>query len=284
MTPNKAASPRTETAVQRVAAPTFLTPYLDGDTSTEKLIQHRILPRLHPLDDGEEVLKDALRAHGVASVIMVPSNILVAKAEERFKFVPFFFFPEYLSWRDRKDKGGGRRVTERTYDENSDLARKAKDERRRVEAYGPADPQTGQPSFKMSHVEYLRFAGILYDHPELHGEPCVVSFAKGNHFQGASLISAMATRKVPNSEGERVIAPCWSTVWELWGEETANAEGSWSRFGFSAPTDGSSPWIREEESEKFRAEHQLLRKQYAEKILTTADEGEGEDGEVKTDF
>lgn len=246
-------------AVQKVE-PTFLTQYLDEDTSTDALNEYRVLTRvkvLQALSDTE--LKEEF---GEGGVILSPGNALVAPKGEAFEFVPLFFFAEFCLWSDRDDPGTPA-ILERSFDPSSEICKKARDPNSRVEAYGDND------QFERRYVEHLNFAGVIYGEHPLANTPCVLSFSRGEFGQGSNFISAIKLRKVAGRQ-----APIWSQVWSFSSAfRDLGPKKRWFGLDFASP---GQPYIDEKDAEDFHNLYLGLKEDH-EKARLVVDHSEGED-------
>lgn len=248
----------------KVDAPSYLAEHVEKDRSMEGMGQFRILPRLVIVQgqSGSE-LKDMF---GEGSVLLQPGKVGVTRRDEKFKFVPLIFFPEYMLWSDFRDKNSPT-IRERSYDQASEIAKKSKaKETRRVEYPGaPA----GEKPFTMRYVEHLQFAGLLLkDGHELHETPCVLGFSRGEFITGQNFIGAIMRRKVTVPGSGLRPAPLWSQVWELGvGRRNKNAY-NWLGFDATVPP-GADGWIPEDQVAKFKALHQELEELHRKRLVQT---------------
>jgi hypothetical protein len=156
----------------------------------------------------------------------------------------------------------------RTFDEQSDVARRSRDAKLRSEPYGPPD-KDGKPLYAFRYVEHLVFPGVVYGEHEIAGTVVAISFEKGEFFNGTAFCSAILLRKVGGAT-----VPLWSQVWEMRSRLHKNRVGQqWYGFDYFIP---GQPFIREEEVESFRAQHEELRKQFKDKLIEV-DRDDGSD-------
>jgi hypothetical protein len=236
---------RSESAVSKIT-PTFLEAIAADDTSLDDLKGYRVLSRIRVV----QAMSDAAvkETCGEGAAILQPGNVLLAKAKQGFRFVPLFFYPEFITWKDRRDQGGSP-IHQRSSDRAGEIAAMSRDPEQRWEPY-PGGPSSDP--YKYRHVEHLNFAGMVYG-GELHMTPAAMSFAKGELNVGKNLCSAALLRKA----GAHT-APLWSQVWEF-VPNTREAGGfQWWGLDFQNPTQGE-PWIAEDEVEDFKTLHEELK-------------------------
>jgi hypothetical protein len=252
--------------------PSFLTPYVEADTSVETLKEHRVLNRLAVIQSNSP--REVKEKFGEGSLAIPASEAVVVKIDERVEFVPVFFFDEYVTWADRDDSAGPM-ILERSTDATSELAQKAGDFDRMREKYGEPD-NDGELPFTMRHCHHLNFAGMLYS-GDLSGTPIVVTFSRGDFKKGRSFISAILMRKVDGKQ-----APLWATRWQLYSEPRKNDKGEWYGIGFSNAED---PWIKESDAESLKLLHEEMKEFYEAQRLSVAHEAaeieEDEEGEKR---
>ena len=183
---------------------------------------------------------------GEGAAVLQPGNVLLSKAKQGFNFVPLFFFPEFITWKDRRDQGGSP-IHERSSDKAGHIAGMSRDHEQRFEPY-PGGPKSDP--YKYRHVEHLNFAGVLYG-GDMHMTPAAMSFSKGELNVGKNLCSAALLRKAGQHP-----APLWSQVWEFTPNQREAGGFAWWGLDFSNP---SNPWIEEGEVGAFQALHEELK-------------------------
>lgn len=229
----------------------------ESGSSLAAVRAHRQLQRLKIIQGMTRKIELKQR-FGEGSVLIQPGDKLLAKLDEPFLFVPLFHFTEFSKMADIDDSGSSM-FQGRTFDEGSDIARRAKDANLRSEAYGPSD-KDGKPMYAYRYVEHLVFPGVIYGAHEVAGTVVAVSFEKGEFFNGTAFCSAILLRKVAGRT-----APLWSQVWELRSRLHKNRTGQqWYGFDYFTP---EQPFILEGEVESFLSQHEEIVKQYKEKLL-----------------
>jgi len=245
--------------VQKIT-PTFLQGMTD--TSLEDMKGYRVLSRIRVVQAmSDATLKEQC---GEGAAVLQPGNVLLSKAKEAFRFVPLFFFPEFITWKDRRD--GGSPIYSRSFDKAGEIAAKSRDSDSRFEPY-PGGPNNDP--YKFRHVEHLNFAGVIYG-GDLHMTPAAMSFAKGELGVGKNLCSAALLRKTP----------LWSQVWEFYSG-TRDAGGyQWWGLDFKNPD--LQPWIQESEADTFKSMHDELKALHdAQKLSVDQSDAKTEE---ETDF
>lgn len=251
--------------------PSYLQKLAADDRSTAQLHAYRVLQRVTVLQAlGDPDLK---RAYGEGVTLLMPDKKPVAKLGEPFLFVPLFFFPEFVTWRDRNDKSDSA-VVARSYDPTSPIARKAKNKETRRETYPGGAPDK---PFQYRHVEHLTFAGLVLK-GGASGEveensPCALAFSRGEHFNGQRFIGEIMKRRLGPGMPP---APLWSQVWSMVVAEHDNPKGQrW--WGFDYSVDPSRPWASEEEGPKFQALHLQLAADHERNRLVVDQTGAADD-------
>lgn len=251
-----------------VEAPTALVAAAAEDTSLSGLGEYKIIPRLLCVQSGDKDLKKVFEE---GTAITSSSHIKVSEYDQPTMIVPMFFFTEFIHWRDRDDKPGDGETKwfERTVDRDSELAKRSRDFDNRTERYGDKN------QFESRFVEHLNFVVAIYDkdHP-LAGEPCVLSFSKGEFRHGRQWINAIQMRK---TQGQPI--PLWGQVWEMRVGTHENDQYEWFGFNMLAPSEGS-PYIANDEVEAFRSEHQKIKEIFEARQLGV-DRSDGDDKNEK---
>lgn len=233
---------RTESKVVKVGAdlPAYMQEHIGTeDESLEHLRQYRVVPRVTVIQSGHpKKLKDQF---GEGSCVILSLSAKVADFEDPFLIVPVFSFTEYIKWYDRRESKG---PMERTFDPSHEIAKIAKNaDIRNSEQYGDA-PSPGEKPLCYSYVEHINFVCVVYDESHsLHLQPIVISFEKGEFWQGNNFSSALLARKIP---GTGQTARMYSQVWELRTSSHTNGVNDWYGFDFSNPTE-SDPFVADKD-------------------------------------
>lgn len=191
------------------------------------------------------------------SVILRPVDILVASVGQSFKFIPLMQFTEYVTWAPIEMKGQVPAILDRTFDQRTELARKATDANRWIEnGYS----FNGKKIDKVRHVEHIVFVIQLFDHPA--GElTAALSFARAEHKTGRSFASLLKMRN----------ADAFGCIFEavVPAEPRKNEKGSWYGLNISNPKEGS-PWVTDKALfENLRRTSLKLEEAFANKLLRT---------------
>lgn len=254
-------------------SPNWLDKYEDNEDRCAKVMrEYRIIPRLSIAQGATEASQRLIEAVGLGSACIPASQTLVAKRGESFAFVPLFFYREFIQWRDRNDPdvvaGSVPKIVERTFDDGHRIALLARDRDKREEEYGKTkDGKT----LKYRYQEHLEFIGVLYD-GELAGTEVMIGFKRGEFRTGRQFINKIAMR----FGGKK--AKLWATVWEFSAALHKSSENSWYGFDIAPP---KLPWIRSENVEAFREQHNTLADDFGEKLLR-ADTDEDDTGVVNS--
>ena len=245
---NKDVAKREETAIEKVkAAPAWLVDAAKEDTSKDALKEHLVLPQLRmvPTSPGER-MRQYKDQYGEGALVVTPAGIAVAPHDTWVKVVPLFMFTEFRKWHDRDDAGTNA-VLERTTDPTSDLAKRARNEETREEAYGDLNRMVkGKVKpFMYQYVEHLCFVVLIYD-GVARGAAASLEFQRGSLWTGKEFSTAALMRKV-----DGVDCPLWTQVWELQSSEKSGKGFTWWALGYRNPEDGQL-LITDEEAAGFR--------------------------------
>lgn len=273
---------REEPAEITKVAPSWLTDAAATDDSLANLERHRVLPRIK-ITQGltDDDLKTMVGGEGVAC-LPGPGTIICTRPDidedgiHKVRMVILFSFTEYCLWSDRRDNNSAN-ILDRTFDPASEIAKRAADKDAREEEYegGPK----GKP-FKRRYVEHLNYACMVYDddHP-CYGQELIMSFERGEYYQGVNFANAIMQRRIP---GTSKIAPLWSQVWEMSVGAHKNRDGNrWWGFDFNSPADVEERFIRQEDAAPFKAAHEKLKADFANKLIGVDRDDLDEDAAVE---
>lgn len=191
------------------------------------------------------------------TVILRPVDIQIASVGQSFKFIPLMQFTEYVTWAPIEMKGQVPAILDRTFDQRTELARKATDANRWIES---GYNFNGKKIDKVRHVEHIVFIVQLYEHPA--GElTAALSFARAEHKTGRSFASLLKMRN----------ADAFGCIFEAMvpTEPRKNEKGSWYGLNISNPKDGS-PWVTDQALfNNLRHTALKLEEAFANKLLRT---------------
>lgn len=265
---------RTETDITPVPGDVnWLQSYVDRDESTQGMDEYRILPRLKVIQGmTDQVLKEKF---GEGTVIIRPGDTQVwAKNQQPFQLVTLFFYTEFAKWADLRDRDNPA-CLERSYDPNGALAARCRSSDKWFEEYpDQASKKIEADRWKYRYVEHLRFVTMVYgDHP-LVGTFVMLSFERGEFFQGRNFISAIRMRKT-NVGGKLVQVPLWSQVWQF--KPTFRDRGAKKWYGLDFEPAGEPlilPEHAKEMSDHFKGFKELHDKQ---KLVVDDEQSEQQD-------
>lgn len=188
------------------------------------------------------------------TLVMMPQMLKIADPGEPFFFAPLFFFVEWCSWNPLQLKGKENAIAARSFDINSDIARKARDAELRVEEHPDSTPK--KPMF-IKHVEHLNFIGNVLGSE--YGElMLVLSFSRSEHKSGSNFATLIRMRK----------APIFGSVFEGRSvHRPGNEQGDWWGIDMLNPSSesGVHPFIQDPALYQARKEdHILLRSKHEE--------------------
>lgn len=202
---------------------------------TEQLGEFVRPPRLKIV---QAMTKAPLNQHPQGTVVVVPQNIVFSPADMQtrqaapFKFVPLFFYPEWICTNPLSKQPF---VRGRTLDPRDEIARKAKNSDTWFE------PCPEDPSLEIAYRECLNFVVMPYEH-ELSGTPTVMTFSKAGYKDGANLASMIKICK----------ASIFGRIYEATTSERSNDLGQW--FGFDIQA-ADPQWPSEDEYALFKELH-----------------------------
>lgn len=237
----------------------FLATEMEDDVSLETLAKYVVLPRLKIIQSQSK--KELRDQHGEGSAVIMPGDVVIHKLKDpMFHFVPLFFLVEWAKWRDINDTETPA-VVERSFEPTSDLAKRAQDEKLRFEKYVG---DTSDDPKRWRYVEHLRFVGILYGDQAHAGTAVVLSFERGEYFQGTNFISAIRMRKVQTGNDAFKRIPLWAQVWKFKVMLRSRANREWYGFDFEP---GDTPIIEPRYKDEFFAEHKRLKEAHDGKLI-----------------
>lgn len=265
-------SKRNETTeIQRVVPPAGLMQAAKQDAANADLREYRVVPRVTVV---QALSRELRKTFEEGDVVLLPGSIKLTEPEgDGFQFVPLFFFPEWITWKDRNDKDPNTMsIIDRSLDKTSVIARKAADTKLRYEGYGPIG-KDGNPSYRMRHAEHLNFIGLIYA-GDLKGTLVSLSFSRGEYRTGREFINKIIMRK---QEGVEI--PLWGQVWLVKAAQHSNDQHSWGGIDLM---DAPNPFISDEDVPTHQAFHEELKRLHLAKRLIVEREGEdaAEVGEV----
>lgn len=247
--------------------PDYLKAHMKEDRSLDVLQKHVQVPRLKVIQGTTKAeLKDVF---GEGALIITPGNAGISgkpdpatKKGEKFKFVPLFFFVEFLKWADLGDTANF--IMQQSYDEKSELAQKCKTKETRQEKYDGG-------KFTATNREHLNFIGFIYSGP-LKGTLAALSFAGGEYAIGKNATSTIALRK----------SALWMNIFDCQvGFRDKGPKKKWWGVDIMNPPEGEERFIKADEVDFFKATYLDLEKAFNDKKLgVTYDEKEGEEVEA----
>lgn len=156
------------------------------------------------------------------TMYLSPSNVPILEPGEGFIFVPLLWWP---TWEIHNPAGTKPFIVERSYDRDSEIGRRSRDEKLR-------DGELN--GHKVKYVESLNFI-ILPLMPDTPINPAVISFAKGEHRTGTHLINLVKMRT-----GVHMVGCCF----EATSTTKDNGKGQkWTGLSIANPTDPSHRWV-----------------------------------------
>jgi hypothetical protein len=238
------------------AVPDYLK--VEGDTSIDDLKQYIRPNRVKVIQSmTDDELKNAF---GLASVIVVPENLLIMSAAKDdkgnpnpgttppFLFTPIFHFTEFCSWNPLEAKGQLPAIYERSFDPTSLVARKARDFRARTEVH------PDNPDWKLTHCEHINFIVMIQG---LH-EPCVLTFSRGEFKAGTSFAGIIKARYP---------VPLYGNVFAANLAYRQGKKGNWYGLDISNPPGEESPFLGEETFQAYRLLYEEYKRLHGEQRI-----------------
>jgi hypothetical protein len=207
-------------------------------------------------------------------IILVPNMFRLAEMEygsdhkpkqegPSLKFVPLFFFPEWIAWNPIEWKGTQPAVHERSTDPRSAVAVRAKTQNNRSEVVGKVD---GKDIFR-NYCEHLNFV-VKFIGEEAPDEPCVMSFSRASHKHGSNFARILHQRK----------ADIFGCVFEGFAKFEANAKGDWYAINVANPADGGA-WVTDEAAyENYKEAHLELKSAHEAGLIDVDHDDQGTEG------
>ncbi len=211
---------------------------------------------------------------GQGTVIVVPTLAKLAdvnretKKSTPWKFVPLFFYPEWIQTSPMALKDTEPFIRQRSLDPKSELAQKA----RNRDTWFEKHPT--RPDLEIANRECLNFVIMPYGDNPLAGTLCVITFSKSGFREGSTLASMIKMRK----------APIYGQVFEANSNgNRKNAKGQWWGLDFNIPTEGQ--WVTLEEFEAFKAMHLELVEVHKQGLLQVDyDDEAAQDAPTSSEF
>lgn len=211
----------------------------DAPKGVEKLSKYVRPPwvRIVQGSSGSE-LKDQF---GIGDCVITPSGEMLSAMERDengnptgenpgFDFTPLAFYAEFVQW---NKFGEQNKILQRTLDENSELAHKARTYELRTEVVDDKE---------VSNVEHLNFFVAIHDRGEI--QPAIMSFSKMGHKFGGKLSGLIKQRRVDifgcRFHADIKIQHKKDKDW--WGIECRNPD--------------KAPWVSPEDLPKFAELHE----------------------------
>lgn len=192
--------------------------YMRGDINEADdiaLMQEYVSPPMVRI--VQSLSPDEAKRFGEGALYAAPANALILSAppigqtQSGFmRFVPIFFYPEFIAWEERGIKP---QINERTYDTKSRLASICKKFNKEERNF--PDPATGRVLNRQEHLNFI----IMFLEGEHAGTPMLMSFAKSAHKTGKQLCEAILMRR--NSQG---IQP-YGQIYEMYTWRDVNDKG-----------------------------------------------------------
>lgn len=205
---------------------------------------------------AESKLKDS---YGVGSVILLPEGITIVTParDERgninygttppFTFTPIFFFAEFCVWNPLSTKGKLPAIRERSFDQNSQIAIRARSMKDRKR------PCPEEPTEMLTYCEHLNFVVHLHGYPD----QVILSFSRGEFNAGQNFAGLLRMRQG---------VPMYGNNFEAHLNYRENAKGNWIGLDISNPTE-VSPFVDEEAFRKYQLLYQDYAKLYADRMI-----------------
>jgi len=204
-------------------------------TGLDHLKEFVIPPRLKIVQKQSD--DSLLELYKPGTVILTPSNSMVAKFDKEgktgvFHFVPVFFYPEWATWNPILLKGQEPAIRYRTTDPTDPIVAKARNKTLREETI----PE--HPDMKMRHCEHLNFIIMLVNH-EHAGTPILMSFSRGEWSTGSKFSSLITMRKA---------SPFGCVFAAHIAFRPGSGKGTWYGLDIANPDPGvQSPWVSSED-------------------------------------
>lgn len=236
--------------------PAWLAGY-EGDTGIDEMSQYKVVPRLKIKQSSS---RDQYKDFPNGTVLISGTTQIVAErsqGEDRsdaFRVVPLFFFPEWVTMSDLKDKASNT-ILYRTTNENDPIVAKARDQKLRTEQYGDND------QFKMSHREIFNFMCVIVGEHPLAGSHVVMTFSRGEHRTGRQWCTYLFMRK----------SPIFGQIFEFSTSERHGSEGDWWGFDFKP-----IGWVAQDDFENLKEIHAEFKRLHAAQALRSG----GDDDDI----
>lgn len=206
------------------------------------------------------------------SLVLAQNDELLLDANAVMTFTPVYFFTEYITMNPIELKGTQPMIRARSFDPNSEIARKALDPSTRNEQIG-VDASTGKPLI-LSHQEVLCFFLKVHsrsDGGEVPEDVVLLTFSRAEWRTGSRLARLIAQRN----------KPVFSGVYEAQIGIHRNTQHDWYGLDIDNPKEPTSPWVDQELYEKLKKTYDVFADAHKRgAVQTTYEEAPGPAGNV----
>lgn len=254
--------PTAVTTTNGVAAPSWMSE--DAGAGLESVNRFILPPRLVI---AQPTSKAPLNDYAQGTALLLPSQRVVAaydksrQASLPIVFAPVFFFTEYTLDNPMAIHSSHGRVRERTFDHNSDLARRAKS----MDAEVNTMPCPDMPSEKCRFTVRMNYFWQLFTltaDEEPYGDLCFVSMKRTEQRPAMELNTMIRQRR----------AAIYGNLFVAEIHRRENNKGQWYGFDFFNPPELIGPWVNDQGIyNQLKAEHNRLAEAYAASMIDTSE-------------
>jgi hypothetical protein len=229
------------------------------DTSLDHVRKYRKIPTVRIIQGlTKKEIKNRVGMDG--TLYMNPGEIPFSGPEVWLKCVPLFSCTEFRKYSDR-DEPDSMPVLERSWEENSELARTCRDFDKNSEPYGNLNDK-GQQPYRYKYSEVMIYFCTVYDkaHPQ-YGNLFAIEFQQGSFYVGRNFASSTCSRLIQGKP-----APLWAQIWEFQSQLVERKGNEYWVILPRNPEDGSL-YIDQTEGADYKAMYSALKEDYDSKAI-----------------
>lgn len=258
-----------------LAVPDFMRE--DGNMGTEQLAKFVQPPRLLVV----QALSGApLNKYESGTVLLLPEERVVlgyskgqTASNGHFLFTPLFFFNEYVVANPRSIAKSHGSVRERTFDDNSDIARRAMSRDKSVREF-PCPEALDKMCKYMVRMNYLLW---LYanEGEAPYNAPCLLTLKSTGSTAARVLNSMIQARRTA----------VFGNIFAASTAARSNNEGAWHGFEFSNPPVGSPSFVEDKSTyDMFKQAHLDAKSAFEQQLFNTDDIDDETEASTNVDF
>ena len=245
----------------------------DKNDGTEEMSRFVVFPRLVIV---QPTAKDPLDKNDAGTPVIMPNELVLSpfnKAEkhlsEPFVVVPIFFFAEYTLDNPREVWAAHGRVRERSFDHDSEIARKCSDWNART---FPCPEMQNKECVYTTRLNFILW--LSSPTGAFNATPCMFTFKRAETRSGMAFNSLIKARN----------APIYGCQFMADVGHRSNDKGQWYGLELSNPQADIGGWVTNRELyEVYKQEHLRLKEAHEAKMIAGSETDELEDSTYTVD-